>query len=199
MSDQVRFGPNRPNRLDAYNAHTHITIFLSRVSILTRNIDIAILSFCLSVCPSVCRLCPSVMFRYSMETHLTCCHSVCRAMLCISAAYAVMRCLSVCLTVCLSVRYVRDHVKTNKRIFKIFSPSGRFIILVFLCQTAYIAIFRRGPPPPLTAASNAGGWALIAILSLLPAISAATGKVLSTGSPVGDSHRLASCDTSLQQ
>ena len=45
------------------------------------------------------------------------------------------------------------------------------------------------------------GWAEIAILSLylalVPAISAATGKVLSTESPVDDGHRLASCDTSL--
>jgi len=31
----------------------------------------------------------------------------------------------------------------------------------------------------------------------VPAISAATGKVLSTGSPVDDGHRLANCDTSL--
>ena len=44
--------------------------------------------------------------------------SDCRAMLCKRAAYAVMRCLSVCL----SVTFV-DHVKMNKRIFKIFSPS----------------------------------------------------------------------------
>jgi len=31
----------------------------------------------------------------------------------------------------------------------------------------------------------------------VPAISASTGKVLSTGSPMDDDHRLASCDTSL--
>ena len=45
----------------------------------------------------------------------------CRAMLCISAAYAVMRtrCLCVCLSVCVSVTFV-DHVKTNKDIFEIF-------------------------------------------------------------------------------
>jgi len=36
----------------------------------------------------------------------------CRAMLCISAAYAVMRCLCVCVSVCLSVTFVY-HVKTN--------------------------------------------------------------------------------------
>jgi len=40
-----------------------------------------------------------------------------RATLCISAVYAVMRCLSVRL----SVTFV-DHVKTNKHIFEIFSP-----------------------------------------------------------------------------
>jgi len=45
--------------------------------------------------------------------------SFCRAMLCISAAYAVMRCLCVCLCVRLSVPFM-DHVKTNKRIFNIF-------------------------------------------------------------------------------
>jgi len=39
--------------------------FLSRVSILTRDIDIAYLSVCPSVCPSV-RL--SVTFRYQMKT-----------------------------------------------------------------------------------------------------------------------------------
>ena len=58
----------------------------------------------------------------------------CRAMLCISAAYAVMRCLSVCPSVCLSVRLsvtFLDHVETNKHIFEIFSPSDSQAILVF--------------------------------------------------------------------
>ena len=44
------------------------------------------------------------------------------AMRCISAAYAVMRCLSVCLSVCVSVTFV-SCVKANKDIFEIFSPS----------------------------------------------------------------------------
>ena len=45
-------------------------------------------------------------------------------MLCISAAYAVMRCLvCLCVCVCLSVTFV-SCVKTNKHIIKIFSPSG---------------------------------------------------------------------------
>ena len=50
----------------------------------------------------------------------------CSMMLCISAAYADMRCLSVCL----SVTFV-DHVRTNKHIFKMFSPLGSHTILVF--------------------------------------------------------------------
>jgi len=44
----------------------------------------------------------------------------CRAMLCISAAYVVMRCLCVRLCVCPSDTFV-DHVKTNKRIFSFFT------------------------------------------------------------------------------
>jgi len=55
-----------------------------------------------------------------------------RTMLCISAAYAVMRCLSVSACVCVrvSVMFV-SCVKMNKRIIKIFSPSGNHTILVF--------------------------------------------------------------------
>ena len=69
-------------------------------------------------------------------------------MLCISAAYAVMQCLSVCV----SVKFV-DHVKTNKHIFKIFSPSGRHTILVFPYQMGW----RYSDENPLTGVSNAGG------------------------------------------
>ena len=84
----------------------------------------------------------------------------CRAMLCISAAYAIVRCLSVC--VCVSVTLV-DHVKTNKHIFEIFSPLGSHIILVFFIRV--IIYTKRGgdiptgthPPLPLTGASNARG------------------------------------------
>ena len=53
-----------------------------------------------------------------------------RAMRCISAVFAVMHCLSVRPSVCLPVTFV-DHVKTNKHIFEIFSPSGSDTILVF--------------------------------------------------------------------
>jgi len=68
----------------------------------------------------------------------------CRAMLCISAAYAVMRCLSVTFVDC---------VKTNNHILKIFSPSGRPIIIVFPCQTAQ----QYSDGDPLMGTSNAGG------------------------------------------
>ena len=47
----------------------------------------------------------------------------CRAMLCISAAYAVTRCLSVRPSVCVSVTFV-DHVKTNKHNLRNFFTIG---------------------------------------------------------------------------
>jgi len=62
--------------------------------------------------------------------------------------YVVMRRLSV--SVCPSVTFV-DHLKTNKRIFKSFSPSGSQGSLVFPTK-------RHGTIPtgtPLTGASNA--------------------------------------------
>ena len=62
-------------------------------------------------------------------------------MLCISAVYAGTRCLSVCL----SVTFV-DHVKTNKHIFEIFSPSGSHsTILVFPYQRG--CRYSDGNPP----------------------------------------------------
>jgi len=64
----------------------------------------------------------------------------CRAMLCISEAIAVMRCPSVCP----SVTFV-DHVKTNKHIFEICSPSGSHTILVFPYQTGWR--YSDGNPP----------------------------------------------------
>ena len=51
--------------------------------------------------------------------------------------------LSVCLSVRPSVTFV-DHVKTNKHIFEIFSPSGSDTILVF--HTKGVPLFRRNPP-----------------------------------------------------
>ena len=64
----------------------------------------------------------------------------CRAMICISTATAVMRCLSVRL----SVMFV-DHVKTNKHVFEIFSPSDSHTILVFPHQTGWR--YSDGNPP----------------------------------------------------
>jgi len=50
-----------------------------------------------------------------------------RAMRCISAVFAVMRSPSVTFV---------DHVKTNKHIFEIFSPSGSDTILVILLSNS---------------------------------------------------------------
>jgi len=47
-------------------------------------------------------------------------------------------------SVCLSATFV-DHVKTNKYIFEIFSPSGSHTILVFPVPKG-AAIFQREPP-----------------------------------------------------
>ena len=52
--------------------------------------------------------------------------------ICISAVYAVTRCLSVRA----SVTFV-SCAKTNKNIFEIFSPSGSHTILVFPYQTGW--------------------------------------------------------------
>jgi len=61
---------------------------------------------------------------------------------------------SVCVSVCVSVTFVNS-VKTNKHIFKIFSPSGSQAILVFRYQTLWQ--YSDGNPRPLTGASNACG------------------------------------------
>jgi len=65
--------------------------------------------------------------RDAMHKRGLCCHAV-----------------SVCLSVRPSVTFV-DHVKTNKHIFEIFSPSGSDTILVFPYQRG-VPIFRREPP-----------------------------------------------------
>jgi len=57
-------------------------------------------------------------------------------MLCISAAYAVMRCMSVCPSVCLSVRHIGVFCQ-NKCIFNFFSPSDSHTILDFPYQTLW--------------------------------------------------------------
>ena len=53
-----------------------------------------------------------------------------------SAAYAVMRCLFVCLSVCSYITFIHS-VKTNKHIFKLFSPSGSQSILDFPYKTSW--------------------------------------------------------------
>jgi len=65
-------------------------------------------------------------------------------MLCISAAYAVVRCLSVRLSGCLSRSFFS--VETSKRVFRISSSSCSQIMhhSSFSIPSA-IAIFRRGP------------------------------------------------------
>ena len=75
------------------------------------------------------------------------CH-FCRAMH--IAAIAVMR---TCLSVCVSITFV-DSVKTNKRIFKIFAPSGSQTILFFF---SYQTAWQHSDGNPLTGALNAGG------------------------------------------
>jgi len=54
-----------------------------------------------------------------------------------------------------SVCHVRGFCRTNKHIFKIFSPSGSHTILVFPYQTSW-HYSDGNPPPPLTGASKAG-------------------------------------------
>jgi len=86
-----------------------------------------------------------------------------------------------------------DHVKANKFFH-------HWVATPFL----FYHTKRAGDIPtgtPLTGASNAGGVAEIAILSLylalVPAVDAATSQVLSTESPVEHGQRTANCDTSL--
>ena len=101
------------------------------------------------------------------------------SLLCISTAYAVMQC------VCVSVTFP-DHVKTNIGNFEIFSPTDSHTILVFPCQTAWQ--YSNGNPPHGGIECSWGRqksrfWAYLA---LVPAVSAATCQLLSTGSPVDD-------------
>ena len=79
--------------------------------------------------PAMCHwICPNV--RHIGILHLVFITARCYA----SAVYAVMQCPSVRRpSVCLSVTFV-DHVKTNKHIFELFSPSGSDTILVFPWQ-----------------------------------------------------------------
>jgi len=92
-------------------------------------------------------------------------HNFYRAMLCISAVYADTRCLSVRL----SVTFV-DHVKTNKRIFEIFSPSGCQAILAFFpYQTG--RRYSDGTPPPSNGGVECKGYEKMTIFDKYFALS----------------------------
>jgi len=60
--------------------------------------------------------------------------------------HAVSVCVCVCLSAYVSVTFV-DHVKTNKHIFELFSPSGSHTILVFPYQTGWRYSDGNRPPP----------------------------------------------------
>jgi len=78
----------------------------------------------------------------------------CRAMLCISTAYAIVRCLSVRLSVWVSVTFM-DSVETSKHLLiNFFSHSGSHTILVFLYQT----IWQYSDWDPLTGRRMQGVW-----------------------------------------
>jgi len=78
-------------------------------------------------------------------------------MLCISVAYAVMRCPSVCPSICLSacpsICHARRLLKWINVTSKFFSPSGSHTILVFPYQTSWQ--YFNGDP--IMEALNAGG------------------------------------------
>jgi len=102
----------------------------------------------------------------------------------------------VCLCVSVSVTFVHC-VKTNKDIFNLFSLSGRHTILVFPHQTGWQ--YSDGNPPNGGVECRWGRQKLRfwAYLALVPAVSAATCHVLSTGWTVNNDHWLVSYDTSL--
>ena len=81
--------------------------------------------------------------------------SFCRAMLCISAAYAVMRCLSVCLAVCLC-----DCVSRSWILSKRITVSSDFFHRQVAKPFTFLHTKRYGDIPmetPFMGASNAGG------------------------------------------
>jgi len=80
-------------------------------------------------------------------SHSSCCYAVrvrfYRATLCVSAVFAVYRCLSVSLSVRLSVTLVHS-IQTSKDIVELLSRPGSPIILVFLTPSAGIQSLQRG-------------------------------------------------------
>jgi len=97
-------------------------------------------------------------------------------------------CVSLCVFVCLSRSCI---VSKRIKIYSIF-----FTILVFPHQTGW-QYSDGNPPPPNGGVECRWGRQISRFwtyLALVPAVSAATCQVLSTGSPVDDGHRLASYD-----
>jgi len=90
--------------------------------------------------------------------------------------HTIIHAVSMCQSVCVSDTFVNS-VKTNKHIFKIFTPSGSQTILVFQHQTAWQ--YSNGNPP------NGGveyrwGRQKSRFWALSRAVNDATGYVLST-------------------
>jgi len=96
----------------------------------------------------------------------------CRSMLCISAAYAVMRCLCVCLS--------RSWIMSKRlNITSFFSPSGSHTILGFPYQTGWR--YSDGDPPNGGVECRWGRQILSLYLALVPAVNAATGRCCQHG------------------
>ena len=98
--------------------------------------------------------------------------------------------VSVCLSVCVSFTFV-DHVKMNKHIFEMFSPSSCHTILVFHTK-------RGGDIPTgtaLTGTSNAGGVGRNRDSEPISSLTACNRQQASCCKH--GRHRLASCDKSL--
>ena len=87
---------------------------------------------------------------YFSLSHCTVLLCLCRLMLCISVAYAIVRCPSVRLSVCLGVCHVRVFCRNEKTYSQTsFTHHSSF------STPSLMAIFERGPS--LTGASNATG------------------------------------------
>jgi len=104
-------------------------------------------------------------------------------MVCIIAAYAVMRCMSVCLSVWVSVTFVYS-VKTSKQTSNFCHHLVAMHIHNFSVRNL-MALFRQGPPPP-----NKGVVCRWAMKKSLFSISVALRGVLSTVRPSDVMNRL---------
>jgi len=108
--------------------------------------------------------------------------------------HAVSVCPSVRLSISVSVTFV-DHVKTNKHVVEIFSPSGSHTI--FPNQTGcwyFDGNPRNGGVECRWGRQKSRFWVYLA---LVRAVNATASQVLPTESLVEHGQRTASCDTSL--